>query len=191
MGGDYIGNAGVFLIRTLFGLFILVVMLRFLLGLVRADFYNPVSQFLVKVTNPVLVPLRRIIPGLGGIDVAAVLLLVGLQVLELVLVVLVSGGGLQWPGLLVVSVAELIDLLLKIFLFGILIQVLLSWVNPGAYNPVSALLYQLNEPLLAPARRVLPPISGIDLSPILVMVGLQLLSILLVSPLRDLGFRLG
>ncbi len=191
MGGDYVGNAGVFLIRTLFGFFILAMMLRFLLAAVRADFYNPVSQFLVKITNPVIVPLRRIIPALGAIDLATVLALVGFQVLELVLVALVAGISLQPAGLVVLSVAGLLDLVLKIFLFSILIQVVLSWVNPGAYNPVSALLYQLNEPLLSPARRLLPPISGIDLSPILVMVGLQLLSILLIAPLTDMGRALG
>ncbi|WP_455211431.1 YggT family protein [Kaarinaea lacus] len=188
--GNYAGNAGVFLIQTLFGLYLVAVMLRFLLQMTRADFYNPVSQFLVKVTNPPLIPLRRIIPGLAGIDMAAVVLLLVIQAVELVLVGLVQGFSLGIPGLLVLTVAELLNLLLNIYFFTILIQVILSWVNPGGYNPAVALLYSLNEPILSRARRVIPPISGFDLSPIVVFIGIQLIKILLVSPIADMGKRL-
>lgn len=188
--GNYAGNAGVFLIQTLFGLYLVAVMLRFLLQLTRADFYNPVSQFLVKVTNPPLIPLRRIIPGLIGIDMAAVVLLLVIQAVELILVGLVQGFSLAIPGLVVLTVAELLNLLLNIYFFTILIQVILSWVNPGGYNPAIALLYSLNEPILSRARRVIPPISGFDLSPIVVFIGIQLLRMLLVSPISDIGKRL-
>jgi YggT family protein len=188
--GNYAGNAGVFLIQTLFGLYLVAVMLRFLLQMTRADFYNPVSQFLVKVTNPPLIPLRRVIPGLVGIDVAAVVLLLVIQAVELVLVGLVQGFSLGIPGLLVLTVAELLNLLLNIYFFTILIQVILSWVNPGGYNPAVALLYSLNEPILSRARRLIPPISGFDLSPIVVFIGIQLIKILLVSPIADIGKRL-
>jgi YggT family protein len=188
--GNYAGNAGVFLIQTLFGLYLVAVMLRFLLQMTRADFYNPVSQFLVKVTNPPLIPLRRVIPGLIGIDMAAVVLLLVIQAVELVLVGLVQGFSLGIPGLLVLTVAELLNLLLNIYFFTILIQVILSWVNPGGYNPAIALLYSLNEPILSRARRMIPPISGFDLSPIVVFIGIQLIKILLVSPIADIGKRL-
>lgn len=187
MGGSYAGNAGVFLVQTLFGLYIGAVMIRFLLARVRADFYNPVSQFLVKVTNPPLVPLRRLIPSMLGIDMASVVLMLGLQMLELFVIGLISGLGFQPLGLVVLSLAELLSLLLQIYFFTILIQVVLSWVSPGNYNPAVALLYSLNEPLLGRARRLLPPIQGFDLSPIVVMIGIQLLTILLVAPIRDLG----
>jgi YggT family protein len=187
MGGSYAGNAGVFLVQTLFGLYMGAVMIRFLLALVRADFYNPISQFLVKVTNPPLVPLRRVIPSLGGIDLASLVLLLVLQVLELLAVGLIKGVSFQPAGLLVLSVAELLALLFQIYFFTILIQVVLSWVSPGGYNPAVSLLYSLNEPLLGRARRMLPPIHGFDLSPILVMIGIQLLNILLVAPISDLG----
>ena len=187
MGGSYAGNAGIFLIQTLFGLYAGAVMLRFLLALVRADFYNPVSQFLVKVTNPPLLPLRRIIPGVMGIDMASVVLLIVLEATKLLLIAAVQGFGIHPLGLLVLSLAELLSLLINIYFFTILIQVILSWVSPGNYNPAVALLYSLNEPLLGRARRILPPISGFDLSPILVLVGLQLLEMLLVAPIQDLG----
>jgi YggT family protein len=109
---------------------------------------------------------------------------------ELVLVGLVQGFSLGIPGLLVLTVAELLNLLLNIYFFTILIQVILSWVNPGGYNPAIALLYSLNEPILSRARRMIPPISGFDLSPIVVFIGIQLIKILLVSPIADIGKRL-
>lgn len=187
MGGGYFGNAGVFLINTVFGLYILIVMLRFLLQLVRGDFYNPVSQFLVKATSPVLVPLRRVIPGLFGIDFAAVFLLLVLQIMQLVLLGLVKGYAFQPLGLVVMSIAELASLTLNIFFFSILIQVILSWVNPGAYNPVTALVYGLNEPLLRPARRLIPPVSGFDFSPLVVGVALKLVEMTLIAWLVNTG----
>lgn len=187
MGGAYAGNAGVFLVQTLFGLYTGAVMLRFLLALVRADFYNPISQFLVKITNPTLRPLRRLIPSLGGIDLATLLLLLILQSAELLLVGAIRGYSVAPLGLLVLALTGLISLLLSIYFITILVQIILSWVNPGSYNPVIGLLYSLNEPILGRARRLLPPIGGFDLSPILVLIAMQLLEIILVAPLRDLG----
>ncbi len=187
MDNMYVNNAGLFLLQTLFGLVLLVFMLRLLMQMVRADFRNPVSQFIVTVTNPLLKPLRRVIPGLFGIDMASVVVLLGLQMLELFLVALMMGHEVQMAGLMVLSLAELLNLLIKIYLFGILIQVIISWVNPNSYNPVLGVLHAINEPLLRPARRIIPPISGFDLSPILVLVALQLATMLVVAPLADMA----
>jgi YggT family protein len=184
MGSNYLTNPLVFLIQTLFGLYILAVLLRFLLQLVRADFYNPISQFLVKVTSPPLRILRRFIPGVGGIDLSAVLFAWGLKYVELLLILLISGITPNFLGPILWAIPELIELLINIFLFAVLIQVILSWVNPGSYNPASALLYSLTEPVMRPARNLLPPVSGLDLSPMLVMIGLVLLKMLLLPPLR-------
>lgn len=173
MTGTPLANAAIFLIQTLFGLYILAVMLRFLLQTVRADFYNPVSQFLVQITSPVLRPLRRIVPGFAGLDMAAIVLMIALQLLELVLVGAVAGGVPSPASLIILTVASLLSLLLYVFTFSILIQVVLSWVNPGLMNPVTLILHQLNEPVLAPARRLLPPISGVDLSPLVVLIVIQ------------------
>ena len=159
-------------------------LLRFILQLMRADFYNPVSQFLVKITTPPLKLLRRFIPGFGGIDLSALVLAWGLKYLELLLILLISGVTINFWGPLLWSIPELIELVINIFLFAILIQVILSWVNPGTYNPVSILLFSLTEPVMRPARNLLPPISGLDLSPMLVMIGLVLLKMLLLPPLR-------
>jgi len=187
MGGSYVGNAATFLIETVFFLYILIVMLRFLLQWTRANFYNPVSQFIVKATQPALGPLRRIIPGFGGVDLAAVVLMFALKLIELWLITSLLGVTPQIGGLAILSIAELLGLLVNVFIVSILIQVIVSWVNPGMSNPVMGLLHSLNEPLLAPARRLIPPISGFDLSPIAVFIFLQLVSILAVAPLRDLA----
>ncbi|WP_455366053.1 YggT family protein [Kaarinaea lacus] len=185
--GGYGTNAIEFLIHTLFGLYLVAIMLRVLLQLTRADFYNPVSQFLVKVTNPPLIPLRRVIPGFMGIDFAAIVLMLLIKIVEIFLIVLIKGASVNFLGIVVVSFAELLRLLINVYFFTILIQVVLSWVNPGSYNPAVSLLYSINEPLLSRARRLIPPISGFDLSPIVVIILLQLISILLVQPIADLG----
>jgi len=184
MGDSYLTNPLVFLIQVIFGAYIMVVMLRFLLQLVKADFYNPVSQFVVKVTSPPLRPLRRIIPGIGGVDVASIILMWMLKSLELALIMVIGGLGTSLLPALAWSIPELISLFINVFLFAILIQVIISWVNPGGYNPIIGLLNSITEPLLGPARRIVPPISGLDLSPMLVMIGLMLLKMLLLPPLQ-------
>ena len=190
MGAGYLGNAGIFLIKTLFGLFILAVLLRLLLQWVRADFYNPLAQFIVKVTNPALRPLRRFIPGYAGIDFAALALAFMLQWIELMIIGAIGGRTLTIPGLLLLSVAEIATILTYIFIGSIVIQAIISWVNPASYNPVTAILYRLNEPMLGPARRLMPPIGGVDLSPLAVLIILQLVLLLIVAPLSDVGWSL-
>lgn len=179
-----LSNAGVFLISTIFGLYILALMLRFILQIVRADFYNPVSRFIVKVTNPPLQPLRRLIPGVAGIDMASVVFMLVLQMLEFYIITLLR----HFPspdilGLTLYALTDLVSLSFYIFLFSIFILALLSWINPGQYNPVSNLLQQISEPVLRPARRMLPAMSGLDLSPMIAMVGLWLIKLLLLDPL--------
>lgn len=184
MGGGYLTNPLVFLIQVLFGAYTLVVMLRFLLQLVRADFYNPVSQFIVKATALPLRPLRRLIPALGGLDTASIVLMWLVKSVELMLILLISGGAPNLLAPLAWAIPELIGLALDVFLYAILIQVILSWVNPGGYNPVIGLIDRLTDPLLRPARRLIPPMGGLDLSPMVVMIGLVLLKMLLLPPLQ-------
>ena len=190
MGSGYLTDPAVFLVSTLFGLYILVVLLRFLLQQVRADFHNPISQFVVKVTSPVLNPIRQVVPGVGGVDTSSLLLAWVLQTVELILVFSLSGRGLQFMAPMLMAVPELVGMVINIFLVAIFIQVILSWVNPGGYNPATAVIYSLTEPLLAPARRVIPSISGLDLSPMLVIIGLILLKMLLLPPLQAVAGQL-
>lgn len=171
-------TAVIFLIQTLFGFYILAVMLRFLLQCVRADFYNPLVQFLVRITNPPLLPLRRIVPGYRGLDLASVVLAFALQLAEVLLVTLLLDRNASVGGLLLLTVAELLKLLINIYLWSVVIQAVLSWFNPDPYHPAARVLAQLTAPLLRPARRLLPPISGVDLSPMLVVVALIFVSLL-------------
>jgi len=151
------------------------VLLRFLLQLVKADFYNPLSQFIVKATSPVLIPMRRFIPGMFGLDIASLLLAYTLQCIENILLFAVRGIPVQPFIILWHSIGSLITLFLYIYFFAILVQVILSWVNPGSYNPATALIYRITEPVMQPARKILPPFSGFDLSPLLIFIILNLL----------------
>lgn len=192
MGANPISQALVFLVDMLVGLYILAVLLRFLFQVLRADFYNPFSQALVTITNPTLTPLRRIIPGLYGIDVAAIVLLLILQCLKNFIIWLIQGVQPKVMGLVVVSTAELLQLTLWVFIIAIFIRVILSWVSPYAarQNPAVGLLNNLTDPLMRPARRMIPPMGGLDLSPIAVFVLLYLTIILIVKPLLAFGYGL-
>jgi len=183
MSGSYLSNPIAFLIEVLFGLYITIVVLRFLFQWVRADFYNPISQFVIKVTTPVLNPLRGFVPGYGGVDLAALVLAWLLTSLKLGLLALLKGLNVNPLGVLLWAIPDLVDLIINIFLFAVFIRVILSWVNPDPYHPGVALLEKLTDPLMRRAQRILPPISGLDLSPILVVVGLMLLKMLLLPPL--------
>jgi YggT family protein len=184
MSGSYLTNPVVFLIQVIFGLYITLVAIRFLLQWARADFYNPISQFVVKLTSPVLRPLRQVIPGYAGMDLAALVLAWLLKSVELALLVLVLGLNASLFGALGWAIPAVIQLFLNIFLFGILIRVILSWVNPDPYNPAVALLTRLTDPIMRPAQRMIKPIGGIDLSPMVVMIGLVLLEMLLIPPMK-------
>lgn len=185
---SYLYQAGEYLITLVFGLYILALMLRFLLQLVRADFYNPISQFLIRITNPTLRYFRRWIPGYRGIDWPSIVLMLLLQGIQLGLIALLKTGGLpQLPGLIWLSASHLVQLVVWIYIVVIIIQAIMSWINPGAYSPVTILLYQLCDPLVQPVRRYLPPAGGLDWSPLVVLILLNLLLILVVAPLIDFG----
>lgn len=185
MGSGYLTNPAIFLIQVLFGAYILVVMLRFILQLVKADFYNPVSQLIVKLTSPLLKHMRRVIPGFGGIDLSSVVLMLALKSIELSLILTLVGLPVSFM-VIAWAVPELIKLAFNVFIFSILIQVILSWVNPGAYNPATALISYIVDPILRPARRIIPPLGGLDLSPMLAMIGLYLLQMLMLPPIQVL-----
>lgn len=181
---NVVSNVTIFLLQTAFSLYIGAVVLRFLLAWVRADFYNPLSQFLVTITNPPLKPLRRIIPSVGLVDTAAVVLALGLKILELWLLGLLAGLRLAPWTLLVVAVVQLLELVVYIYIFSIIIQAILSWVAPASQhhgNPIVSLLHSLNEPLLRPLRRIMPQVGMIDLSPLVAIIGLNVVLIVLRS----------
>lgn len=187
-GGNYLMNAGIYLINLLFGLYLLAVMLRFLLQTIRADFYNPICQFLVTVTNPALKPLRRWVPGYRGIDWPSILLMFLLQAIEICLVALLVSGqipvAISFP---IIIASKLLVLLIYIYIFVIIIQAIISWVQPGSYSPFTILLYQLSDPLVKPIKRYIPATGGIDWSPFIILILLNLALMLLAKPLQDWG----
>ena len=173
-------NPLVFLIETLFDLYIIVLMLRFILQQMRADFYNPISQFIVKATSPVLNPARKIIPGFGGIDLATIIVVIAFIAIKIFIIALLSGYTPSVLALLLTGIRDFITLALNVFIFAIIIQVILSWVNPDPYNPVAGILSSITKPVLSPFRRVIKPVGGLDLSPLVALITLMFIERLVV-----------
>jgi len=184
MTGNYLTNPLIFLIQTLGGLYAFVAMLRFLLQLTKADFYSPISQFVVKITSPALRPLRRFIPGYRGLDISSLVLAWLVKTAVLFLVGILAGLGVASLGAIVWSLPALVELTLDVFIYAVIVRVILSWINPDPYNPIARLIDTLTDPIMAPVQRRLPAIGGLDLSPIAVTIGLFLLQMLLLPPLK-------
>jgi YggT family protein len=166
-------NPLLFLIRTLLDIYTSLLMLRFLLQQVRADFYNPISQFIVKITNPVVMPARQIIPGFRGYDIATLVLVLILIILKIVVMASLANISFGIIGLVLSAVQELVLLLLNVFIFAIFIQAILSWINPDPSHPVAGLLRSLTYPVLRPFQQFIKPVSGIDLSPLVALLALM------------------
>lgn len=184
---------GIYVIRTLGSLYLMLVLLRFLFQLVRADYYNPISQFIAKATNPLLMPLRRVIPGFFGVDFAALVLALILQWILIQLVLVLAGYGLLFPLRAVVWAAiGLMSMVLSIYFWGLIISIVASWVAPFSNNPALVLVRQLIEPIMTPFRKLIPPLGGIDITPIFAFMVLHVLNQYLVPALgRSVGMPMG
>ncbi|MFF7706417.1 YggT family protein [Pseudomonas sp. NPDC007930] len=182
-----LNGAAVFVIQVFGGLYLLLVLLRFILQLVRADFYNPLSQVAVRATQPLLRPLRKIIPSVGGLDTASLLLAIIVQLVVMALTLLlaygVTGNPLQ---MLIWAAIGVAALFLKVFFFAMILMVIVSWVAPNSHNPAAELANQICEPMLAPIRRIMPTMGGLDLSPIVAFVLIQLLSTYVIGYLASI-----
>ena len=176
MGGQ---SAFQFLITTLFDLYLMVVLLRIWLQMASADFYNPLSQFVVKATHPIVGPLRRIMPSVGSVDTASLLLAFIVVCTKFVLLLLLAGVSLDPIAILFSGCLNLFKEIFNLIFWVLILRAIMSWVVQG-YNPIAAVLAQLSEPILAPVRRVIPPIGGLDLSVLVVLIALQFLQILLM-----------
>jgi YggT family protein len=184
-------NAGMFLIQCVFDFYIFILLLRIVLQWVHTDTHNPLFIFVAKLTNPPLRPICRIIPSLHGIDFAAILLLLGLEMIKIAfLVALQANASPYLMGLVVLAFAELLNQLINIFFYAVLALAVLSWISPLAHGPLVEILVRLSEPLIKPIRGILPTISGFDFSPLILIIGLKLLTILLVQPLAQIGVSL-
>lgn len=175
-------SALIFLVKTLADLYLLTFLLRFIMQWVRASYYNPLSQFVYKVTNPLVVPARRILPSIRGLDTPTLVVLIALEILLTFLLLRLAGLPLPAAQVLFYSLLRLIALAIWFYTGALIIYVLLSWFGNRGINPIAELLGDLVEPLLRPARRLLPPIGGLDLSPLIVIVLLQAATIALPLP---------
>jgi|TARA_B110000908_G_scaffold27176_1_gene31751 YggT family protein len=168
------------LIQTLCQLFLLALIMRVLLQLARADSYNPISQFLIKVTQPLLKPIRRFIPSIGKVDTATIIAILLIQMLTTAALVALQGYSIPNPlYLLSWAVLGTLGMLINIYFIAILASIIISWVAPGSYNPLILLLHQLTEPVMAPFRKIVPAMGGLDLSPIFVFLAINVLQIML------------
>ncbi len=173
-------NALIFIVKTLLDLYIITFVLRFILQWVRADFRNPVTQFFVRVTNPLVIPARRFIPSISGFDTASILIVVLLELaVTIILVNLTCMNDPNFIQVIGLTLLRLIYLTMRIYLFVILIYVVLSWINPGSFNPAANLLSSIAEPVLRPFRRLIPAIGGLDLSALFALIAIQAATMLL------------
>ncbi|MCF6435008.1 MULTISPECIES: YggT family protein [Pseudoalteromonas] len=173
-------NAMQFLIGIIFDLFLMVVLLRFWLQLVRADFYNPLSQTVVKVTSFAVNPLRKIIPGVGGLDLASLLLAFMVGFAKVSILMVLFYGGWNPLGALINGAITVLKEAFSLVFWILIIRAIMSWVVQG-YNPIAAVFDQLTEPMLRPIRKVIPPLGGLDLSILVLLIGMQFLQLLVMD----------
>ncbi len=184
-------NAMSFLVSTLFDLYIMVVILRIWLQVARADFYNPFSQFIVKATQPVVAPLRRVIPSIGSLDLATILFAYLLCVLKFIAIVAISSGGNFAFGIefLFLGFLSLIKAAGGLLFWVLLLRAILSWVSQGR-SPIEYVFHQLTEPMLAPIRRILPAMGGFDLSVLVLFIVLQFANFLMGDLIGQMWYQL-
>ena len=173
-------NATVVLISTIFNLYLMVVLLRFWLQLSKADFYNPMSQFVVKATHPIIGPMRRVIPSIGAIDVATLVLALIVAMGKYLALSLLLGGNINPIGMIIIGALSVLKEFLTLVFWVLILRAILSWVSQGS-SPVEYVLQQLTEPFLAPIRRILPPMGGLDLSVLVAIIGLKFIELLLAD----------
>ncbi len=172
-------GAVIYLVSTLIDLMVVAILMRLLLQWVRADFYNPLCQFLVKVTNPLIIPARRLIPSIGKLDTASVVVMILLELIEIFVVNQLRHEGFTTNFLLLFALKKLLFTLLITYFILIIARVIVSWIAQQSRHPLIPLIYQLTEPVLKPISRLLPPIGGIDLSPLIALIALRFLLLLL------------
>lgn len=182
--GSQLGSAGLMLVNTLINIYLFLLMLRFLLQASRADYYNPISQSVVKVTQPVVKPLQGFLRPVGRFDLATLGAGFIIKAISIVAIMQIAIGIMPpISGIAIASVAALASAILKIYFFALIAMIILSWVAPQASHPGAILVFQLVEPIMAPVRKVIPPLGMIDLSPIVVFIAINLVDGIVVGSL--------
>lgn len=184
-----VSSALIFLINTLFDLYLNVLAIRLVLVYVHANYFDPITQFIIKLTDFIIRPLKRLLPNIGKIESASFVVLILFEMIKFALLVFIKFTFLaSFLGLLLLATADFINIIIQIFFYAILIQVVLTWIQP--YSPFNRLLYQFTNPVMRPFQKFIPLIGGIDISPIPVLIILQLLSILFVHPMLRIGMSI-
>lgn len=179
-----LGNVGILLVSTLGTLYMLAILLRFLLQLSRADFYNPITQMIVRFTDPGVLVLRRFIPGFRGIDFATLAFAFLVECALICVLFILAGFALPGFSLIISwAFAGILNFTLNIYFWSLLISIVASFIAPFSGHPALVLLRQLTEPVMAPFRRLLPSMGGLDLSPIFVFLSIQIIKIVFVIPI--------
>ncbi len=176
-------------VQLLFSLATFIIVLRFLLHLSKADYFNPITQGVVKATSPLVVPLQGFLKPMGRIDLASLIIAIAVKAIGITLAVYLSGhlGAANIVNILIGGVAGVLKTILDLYFFVLVISIVLSWVAPQANHPGALLVAQLSEPLMAPVRKIIPSLGGLDLSPIFVFLGINLASSILVGMLAQLA----
>lgn len=177
-----------FLINTLFDLFLFILVIRFILAWSSAHYFDPVTQVIVRLTDFMIKPLRRFIPNIYRFETATLLVILVFELIKFETIAMLSMGAPNISGLILLSIADILKLFIQTFFYAILVQALMSWIMPN--SPLNNVLYQVTSPIMRPFQRWIPLIGGVDISPIPAMIFLQLLIIIMVNPLMGLGLTL-
>lgn len=182
--GQSVGNAGVFLVMTLVNLYLFLVMLRFILQFSQADFYNPISQAIAKATSPLVNPLQKALKPIGRISIATLVIAFFVKLVGIALVFMIAGDGVPPAmNLILGALTGVITTLLDIYFYALIGSIILSWVAPHSSHPGAMLVYQITEPVMSPVRNILPSMGGLDLSPIFVFIGINVIEIMVMGTL--------
>lgn len=178
----------IFLLNAVFDLYLFILVVRLVLVWAGANWFDPVTQFIVKATNLIITPLRRLIPNAGRLETSTLVVILLMEMIKFTIISTVSVGSPNILGIFILSSADTLKLFIQFFFYAILLQVIMSWIQPQA--PIMQILYRVTAPIMRPVQRLIPPVAGMDISPIPAMLGLQLLLIVAINPLMSLGIEM-
>ncbi len=181
-----LGSSAALLFNALGGLYLMAILLRFLLQVAKADFYNPISQAVVRITDPLVRVFRNFIPGYKGIDFSTLILALLVEAVAICVLILLYGGSLPSPGFIVTwAFVGVLYFMINIYYYAIIASIIMSFVMlfSGSTNPhpILRLIWQLTEPVMAPVRKVVPPMGGLDFSPIFIFIIIGLIQNFLIQ----------
>lgn len=179
-------SALVFLLNSLFDIYLFILIVRLVLAWVGANYFDPITQFIIRLTDPIIKPLRRRIPNVQRLEISTLLVIILLELCKFSLLALIEAGQFNIAGIILLALGDTCKLVIQTFFYAVILQVILSWVQPN--SNASYLLMQFTSPIMRPLHRIIPPVGGFDITPIPALLVLQLLQIILVTPLLSAGF---